>query len=284
MTAPPEPEPAPRDVLADLFRDVLDPGYTEPAGRDGDGPAAARPRWWRRGLRGATLVTLVGLGLLFAVAYQQVVAAEPTRAQVRADLEDQIHQRQDETDALQARADQLREEVARLRDQELGDPQEVQRLRELEAATGLGRVSGDGVVVRVGDGPPGVDPKTGETTLDPLARILDHDLQKIANELWAAGAEAIAINDRRLTATSTIRSASGAILIDRQPVGGPYQVAAVGPEDLAERFAASRTGQLMQVLVEDYGVTYQVSPAQDLTLPAATEPRLFHATPQEVTK
>jgi uncharacterized protein YlxW (UPF0749 family) len=264
----------PRDPLTALFREPLDPGYAEAARRRA---AGERPRWPFGG-RAATVVTLLAVGLLLAVAYRQVVADEPTRTQVRADLDQQIHDREAETTALQEAADQLRDDVAQLRDQQLGDPERVEALRELEAATGLGRVRGDGVVVRVNDGPPGVDPQTGEPSVDPLARILDRDLQRIANALWAAGAEAIAINDRRLTATSTIRGASGAILIDRQPIAGPYDVAAIGPEALRERFADSETGQLLQVLVDDYGITYQVRSEEDMTLPAASEPRLYHAT------
>jgi uncharacterized protein YlxW (UPF0749 family) len=276
MTEPRDPfRPLSNDFLSDLFRDPLDPGYADAAQRRA---AEDAPRW-RRGMRGATLVTLAVVGMLLAVAYQQVIAEEPTRAQVRADLEAQIHEREDETQALQDRADELRDEVAELRDQQLSDPAAVQLLRELEAVTGLGRVRGDGVVVRVNDGPPGVDPQTGEPAIDPLAQILDRDLQRIANALWAAGAEAIAINGRRLTATSTIRGASGAILIDRQPVAGPYEVVAVGPDDLRDRFAASETGQLMQALVNDYGITYELRTVRDLTLPAANEPQLYHATP-----
>jgi uncharacterized protein YlxW (UPF0749 family) len=278
MTEPKDPfRPLSNEFLSDLFRDPLDPGYADAASARAAGVGPG-PRG-RRGLRAASLATLVVVGMLLAVAYQQVVAEQPSRAQVRADLEAQIHEREDETQALAERADELRDEVAELRDQQLADPQRVEQLRELEAVTGLGRVRGDGVVVRVGDGPAGVDPQTGEPAVDPLARILDRDLQRIANALWAAGAEAIAINGRRLTATSTIRGASGAILIDRQPLAGPYEVAAVGPAELRDRFAESETGRLMQVLVGDYGITYELRAVRDLTLPAANEPRLYHATP-----
>jgi uncharacterized protein YlxW (UPF0749 family) len=262
-----------RNVLTELFGDLLESGYAEAAARRrraGATPPAGR-------MRAVTLLSLVAVGILLAVAYRQVVADEPTRSQVRADLEEQIHQRQSETEQLQERAGRLRDEVARLRDQQLSDPRVARQLRELEASTGLSRVRGDGVVVEVADGPPGVDPKTGDPVLDPEARILDRDLQLIANALWAAGAEAVAINDRRLTATSTVRSASGAILVNRQPIAGPYRIAAIGPAELRDRFSASATAELMRLLVEKYGVTYQVNDGGELTLPAAGEPQLLHA-------
>ena len=48
--------------------------------------------------------------------------------------------------------------------------------------------------------------------------MLDRDLQVIVNGLWAAGAEAIAVNGQRLTACSAIRSAGEAILVDFRPL------------------------------------------------------------------
>lgn len=262
--------------LTDLFRNPLDPGYAEAAARREERGPAGGPS--RLAHRSGLLASLLVIGLVLAVAYQQVVAEEPTRTQVRADLETQIHEREDVTDQLQAEAEALREEVGRLRDALLGEA-EVRRLRELEAVTGLAEVTGHGAVVRVDDGPPAVDPATGAEQMDPQARILDLDLQQIANGLWAAGAEAIAINDRRLTATSTIRSASGAILVDRRPVAGPYVIVAIGPDDLADRYRDSGTDQLMRQLVDDYGISYEVRGEEDLTLPAAagTQPR--YATP-----
>lgn len=268
--------PISTDVLTELFRNPLDPGYADAARRRAaTGP---RPPRWRLGLRVGTALALVAIGLLLAVAYRQVVAEEPTRAKVRADLVAEIHDREAVTDDLARQAEALRDEVDTLRDRALADPQQARRLRELAAASGLGRVTGDGAVVRVDDGPPGIDPTSGEEMLLPEARILDRDLQRITNTLWASGAEAVAINDLRLTATSTIRSASGAILVDRQPVAGPYEIAAIGPDDLAERFVRSETGQLMDLLVDQFGIGYQVNPERDLTLPAAVAPKLRHAT------
>ena len=279
MTEPPNPYRPLPDFLDDLLRHPLEPGYAEAAQRRAAQQAGGQPPpRWSGPIRAGTVVALVAVGLLLAVAYRQVVAEEPTRSQVRADLEAQIHQREAETEQLQQQADQLRAEVAELRDRQISDPQLVRQLRELEASTGLSRVRGDGVRVQVADGPPGVDPRTGEPALDPQARILDRDLQQLTNALWAAGAEAVAVNGRRLTATSTIRSASGAILVDRQPIAGPYEIAAIGPGHLPERFSASPAASLMRLLVDEFGITYKVAPAEDLSLPAATEPQLLHAT------
>lgn len=262
------------EFLTDLFRDPLDPSYAEAAASAGKRRPAGP---WRHGAgRALTLATLMVIGLLFAMSYRQMVHDEPARSQIRAELVQEIHEQEATTETLEERADELRDEVAELRDRELGGTQ-ARRLRELEAATGLAQVTGQGVVVEITDGPEQVDPVTGEPA--PESRIQDYDLRLIANALWAEGAEAVAINGRRLTATSTIRNASGAILVNRRPVAAPYQVTAIGPDDLARRFLDSTVGRYLQALSGQYGIPYEVRAEDELTLPAAASQDLHHATP-----
>ncbi|SCL72931.1 Uncharacterized conserved protein YlxW, UPF0749 family [Micromonospora citrea] len=281
MTAPPKKDQgrservyAP-DFLTELFRNPLDPGYADAAARRRERQAS--PSGWRHwSARSVSLVVAVLLGFLFAVAYRQTLEAEPGRSQVRSGLVAQIKQRESETDRLSERADQLRAEVARQRAAALGGS-EAARLRTLEAGTGLGRVRGDGVVVRLADAPQNPDAVTGKD-VGP-SRVIYSDLQAVANDLWAAGAEAVAINGQRLTATSTIRSAGQAILVDFRPVTGPYEVSAIGPGSMRERFEDSRSALTMRKVAEDTGLSFGVREAEGLTLPAAPEPRLRYAEP-----
>ncbi|WP_019872238.1 DUF881 domain-containing protein [Salinispora oceanensis] len=259
------------DFLTELFRNPLDPGYGDAAARRRQG-ATVR---WGRSVRAVSLVVIVVLGFLFAVAYRQTVAAAPGRQQAREGLVAQIEQREGETDQLSERADELRAEVSRQRAAALGT--EAAQLHELEAGTGLGRVSGDGVVVRLADAPSD-EQMVPDPALGP-SRVLYIDLQGVANGLWASGAEAISINGQRLTATSTIRSAGQVILVDLQSVKGPYEVSAIGPDALRERFAKTRIAATMQQVAADTGVAFEVWDADDLILPAAPDPRLEYAQP-----
>jgi uncharacterized protein YlxW (UPF0749 family) len=201
-------------------------------------------------------------------------------SKVRSGLVTDVQQRQHETDLLQQQADQLRDEVSRQRDAALAaaghDAAEVDRL---ELATGTGKVHGPGTVVRLADATPPVDPMTGKPTGKNLGVVLDRDLQRVTNELWADGAEAISINGERLSAVSTIRTAGSTILVDFRPISSPYQVSAIGPEDLDQRFSRSKTGDLFRALVSQYGMQYSVDRDGDLTLPAAPDPQLHYAEP-----
>ncbi|MFV2020821.1 DUF881 domain-containing protein [Micromonospora sp. LOL_023] len=262
------------DFLTELFRAPLDPGYADAARRRSEvGP----PQGWRL-LASRTLMALsmAAVGLLLVLAYQKTVAEEPSRSQARAGLVAQVTQRQAETDELQGRAEALRDEVARQRDAVLEGAQAAD-LRDLEAATGLARVSGDGVVVRLADAAESVDPVSGASTVNELGRVLDRDLQAVANALWSVGAEAVAINGQRLTGTSTIRAAGSAILVDFRPVTGPYEVSAVGPRQLAEDFDASQAAALLRLVSADHGLSFDVRSADDLLLPAAGDPQLRYA-------
>ncbi|HEU4424761.1 MAG TPA: DUF881 domain-containing protein [Pilimelia sp.] len=278
MTASaPEPQgrrPYGPDFLTALFRHPLDPGYADAAARRAErGPRTG----WRAGaVRAGSALTILVIGFLCVVAYRQTVAEQPGRSRARAGLVAQVNERQDLTDGLQRRADTLRDEVVRQRDAALNDTMAT-RLRELETATGLAKVRGAGVVVRVDDAPSADDVAGSEESEE--GRVFDRDLQHIANGLWGAGAEAIAINGQRLTATTTIRRAGRAILVDFRPVARPYQIAAIGPNDLQRRFLASKTAQVFRGLVDAYGMSFDVRGEDDLTLPAAAEPQLHYAQP-----
>ncbi|WP_433383401.1 DUF881 domain-containing protein [Actinoplanes sp. CA-142083] len=262
------------DFLTELFRNPLDPGYADAAARKAVEGDPTGPRKWV--FSSAAMITLVALGFLFVVAYRQTVADEPARTKARAELVEQVQNRRDETVELQAKADQLGDEVAGLRERELGGATAA-RLRDLEAATGLAPVKGSGAKIRLADGPTPINAVTGER--NTTARVKDTDLQLATNALWSLGAEAITINGQRLTATSTIRQAGEAILVDFQPVTTPYEVIAIGPDDLADDFRDGYAGQFFKELVRQYGMSFEATGVRDVTLPAATELKLRVASP-----
>lgn len=264
------------DFLLDMLREPLDPAYAAAARRRAErGP---QPRWARTSSRAMSLLVVGVIGFLFAVAYQQVVAAQPESAQIREQLADDVRAQQATTDQLARRADELRAEVDRLRETALAG-EEVSELRMLAAAAGLGRVRGDGVIIELRDAPPVVDPVTGEEQEENPGRVLDRDLQILVNALWQTGAEAIAINGQRLSSTSAIRAAGSAILVDFKPVTSPYRVAAIGPDDLNRRFERSPTWDSFRQLASKYKMSIEIHRQDNLTLPAATDPRLRYARP-----
>jgi uncharacterized protein YlxW (UPF0749 family) len=266
------------DFLTEMFRNPLDAGSAEAARRRvARGPDSPGRRLAGRAARG---VVLMATGFLLVVAYHQTVAGQPESSRVRAGLVADVRNRQHEADLLQQQADRLRDEVARQRDAALAAAgTDAGQLSRLEVATGTSKLRGPGAVVRLADANPEVDPVTGKPHVKKEGTVLDRDLQDVANELWHDGAEAIAINGERLTATSTIRTAGSTILVDYRPISSPYQVAAIGPDDIGKRFSDSRTGQRFAAFVSAYGMQVAVDRRGDLTLPAAPDPQLHYAQP-----
>jgi uncharacterized protein YlxW (UPF0749 family) len=262
------------DFLTELFRNPLDPGYADAAARkarEGE-PTGAR----KRIRTSISAVTLVALGFLLVVAYQQTVADEPAASSARKTLVDQVQSRRGETAQLQDQADKLRGDVATLRERELGGGA-VAQLNQLEATTGLAPVRGSGAKITINDGPTPADPLTGQKNTQALVK--DTDLQLACNALWSEGAEAIAVNGQRLTATSTIRQAGEAILVDFQPVATPYEVVAIGPDSLAKDFDDGYAGRFFKELSSRYGMGFDATGVKNVTLGAATDLTLRVAQP-----
>jgi len=266
------------DLLTQLFQHPLDPGYAEAARRRARS-GASEPGVARRAL---SLVVVTLIGFLGAVAYRQTLAEAPAAAQAREELIEDIQRAEQRVDALAEEAERLRGEVNDLRDRVLaaeGESDEVERLRILEAATGLVRVEGPGLIVTLTDAETPRDPVTGEPLEENLGRVLDRDLQEIVNALWAAGAEAIAVNGQRLSAVSTIRTAGEAILVDFRPVSNPYEVQAIGGPQLETRFLTSGTAERFRAYHDQFGMGFQARTVDELSLPAASDPVLRHARP-----
>jgi uncharacterized protein YlxW (UPF0749 family) len=252
-------------LLADLFSGSgLDPGYEAAAARR----AASGERGGRPGRVSRLLVAMVLLGLLGAVAVIQVRRGAPVAQRQRNALITQIHQRTEETDALQHQADALRARTEALRRSALAQSDAGQNARQdLDRATGAAAaapVSGDATIVTVDDA------HTGHgATAQEDGHIFDQDLQRLVNGLWAAGATAVAINDQRMTATTAIRTAGDAILVDYRPLSPPYAVTALGGPDLAKTFTGSPTGKAFRTLEATFGIRYDIRQEDGVRLPAA---------------
>jgi uncharacterized protein YlxW (UPF0749 family) len=264
-------------LLRNLVEDSLDEGYARAAARRAAGEP---PR------RSAVLVLTVGLllvGLLLATAFAQTRQRASSAAAARDALVAEVEQRSAANDRAQTRLDRQRAAVQRAQREVLAlsgaGTELADQLSRLEASTGAAPVSGPGMVVRLddatGDGAGSdVDPRT-DVTND--ARVTARDLQTVVNEIWAAGAEAVAVNGQRLTALSAIRAAGDAVLVDFRPLTPPYQIEAVGdPHKLRETFVGGFGGSYLQVL-QGYGITYAVEDRDRLNLAASAGVRLRYA-------
>jgi uncharacterized protein YlxW (UPF0749 family) len=274
-------------LLTKIMSDTLDEGYADAAAR-----RAADPGSRRAGRTGWLVVLgLLAVGLVLTTAGLQTRARATAADAARVQLTQEIGERNGDLDRLQQQVEGLRADIDTARKDALSLGNGgflLQRIDRLEVVTGAAPAQGPGIAITVDDapgldGPSGVNgaPRADQQVPDDAdGRVLDYDLQRLVNSLWAAGAEAIDINGRRLTSLTAIRAAGRAILVDYRPLSPPYVVRAIGdPDELAERFAESPGGHYFDTLKESYGVTLSVAKKDHLRLPAASGVTLRAARP-----
>jgi uncharacterized protein YlxW (UPF0749 family) len=260
-------------LLGQIWDSALDPGYAASATATADGGARRRSASVRLG----TTVGLVLIGLLLAVALAQTRASAPAVARARAELDQRITAQTSAYDVATRQVAALQAQVDALKSTELaatGQGSAIdQQVSALELQAGQLPVTGPAVQVMLDDAatpPPGTDPS--------VDRVLDRDLQSVVNGLWAAGAEAVAVNGQRLTSLSAIRSAGDAVLVDYRPLTRPYLVVAIGdPASLQTRFVQGPAGQGLTTLEQAYGIRSSVQSVGQQTLPAASSGDLRYA-------
>jgi uncharacterized protein YlxW (UPF0749 family) len=232
---------------------------------------ASEPRPSRMG--GVVVGLLVTLFALFVtMAAVQTRNDRPATELERRTLAADIEARQKTLDERRATAAGLSAEVQSLqREGNAG----VDRSADLSVLAASEAAQGPGVVI------------AAESSRDGQAAglITDRDLQVLVNGLWYAGAEAVAINDNRVGALTSIRTAGDAITVNFRSISSPYTVVALGDaESLQTRFAQNPAGAYWENRRKRSGVQFAVTLSSDVTVPAVPDARLDlkHATSLEV--
>lgn len=192
----------------------------------------ARPSPRRRASGRAISVWLIALLVALVATIQIRSEAEVERSLVGIDttslafLIDDLHRA---NESLQAESADLAQRKATLEsggsgaaDQVLSD--EAKHLRTVE---GLVPVHGPGVVINID--------ATGLTALD---------LQDALNNLAAAGAEAIGVNDRRVVAGVPIQQNGSGVAIDGVFIAAPWTIITIGDSNRIAEVADLMTQQL----------------------------------------
>jgi uncharacterized protein YlxW (UPF0749 family) len=265
--APPSPSVPDRvrmPLLTLITQQSLDEDYEHAAQRR----AAGAPRApLGRPPRVAAVVVMV-FGILVATAFVQTTRNADVDSASRATLIDRVEagreRRAGQEDRLVTRrsqVSQLERAGSRLTDQQQS---EAVTLRRLQVRTGFIPVTGEGVRVTVAQRP--------DANAD--AEITDEDLRLLTNGLFAAGAEAIAVNGQRITATTAIRTSGRAVEVNFIGIAPPFTVEAIGDTlTLGARWAETTTGQNFASNSQLYDFVFTVDNVDDLSLPAAPASR-----------
>ena len=264
-------------LLVDLVNNHLDPGYAAAAHRRGGQPAS---RWYDRP---AVIIGCVLAGFVIVVGYVNTHRSAPASAKVHDALVSRVRASQQQGDGLEERVSGLERQLSDAQNRVLPQSGQVaQQLDTAKLAAGLTAVAGPGFTVTLREPPtPTTSPTPGRNGSTPITRtniLTDRDVRSVVNELWHDGAEAISVNDVRLTPTSAIRFAGEAVLVDFQAIMSPYRIQAIGnPDELATNFAQSTVASRYQTLAGLEHIGFSFADSDRLTLRAGAPPRLRYA-------
>jgi uncharacterized protein YlxW (UPF0749 family) len=270
MAEPPDrnlPEHVTTPLLTLITEQALEEDYRSVAGRRSQGETPPeQPR-----TRIVAAATIAVFGILISVAAVQTSRNEAVEDSGRATLIARIGEARSDLEDRQARIADLTRENRALTESFADLRAERQRaesqLRRLLMSTGYLPATGEGVRIVVDDNPIG----------DVTQRVTDADLAILADGLWEAGAEAIAINDQRLNPLGSIRNVGSAIHVNTVPLTPPYVVRAIGDRRTLEANLLNTThGAQFYSLVDQLGFTFSIDDEAELDLPAARQRSLSH--------
>jgi len=208
----------------------------------------------KQGQIALALVCIV-LGVMVAVQFRTTQDIRSTIPFQRVeDLSQRLSQSEKEREALQQQVKELSQSS---RSEATSKEQELVKM-----GAGVVALQGPGILVSIDDSKraskPGENPN--------LYLIHDDDILKVINELWAAGAEAMSINEQRLIASSEIRCAGPTLSVNNTRYSPPYEIRAIGDPQTLENSLRMRGG-VVETL-QFWGIQVTIRKPDLVTVPA----------------
>lgn len=214
-------------------------------------------------LKGKLVIAFVFmvLGFMLSVQYKTTEQQRSIRMDRVEDLSERLKLAETENQRLLAEIENLRQHGA--------DNPEDPGQERLELLAGTTEVEGQGIEVILDDS--NIPKKANDNP--NLYIIHDEDLLRVLNELRAAGAEAISLNDQRIVAMSEVRCAGPTVSVNNVRSAPPYVIKAIGaPKTLTS--ALRLRGGVVETF-EFWGIQVKIKTVENLRVPALNAPRNF---------
>lgn len=167
------------------------------------------------------------------------------------ELINEVSQLRSQKSKLQSEFDELDKKLKSIEEAASSDNIMINKLRsdaqKYKSFSGLTDVSGEGIIITI-DNPP-----KDLNYSDDINIVYDYELIiNLVNELNSAGAEAIMINNQRLTSYSEIRAAGNSININTIPQSTPYIIKVIGNKDTLDGAINQRFGIVSTIRSRGY--------------------------------
>ena len=214
-------------------------------------------------LQGKVLIAIVFmvLGFMLSVQYKVTVQQRTIRMDRVEDLSERLKAMETDNKHLLQEINELRKKGA--------DRAKDHGQERLQLLAGTTAVEGAGIEVVLDDS--AIPKKANENP--NLYIIHDEDLLRVLNELRAAGAEAISLNDQRIVAMSEVRCAGPTVSVNNIRSAPPYVIKAIGaPKTLTS--ALRLRGGVVETF-EFWGIQVKIKSQDKVQIPALKAPRNF---------
>lgn len=212
-------------------------------------------------------IVCVFLGLIIALQYQMFQASfgdglAPFKRQ--SDLTNELITLREAKTQLSQELDKVRTSLSEIETAASKDNAIIRNLtetvKEYEFLSGMTQVKGEGIIVTI-DNPP-VDP-SGFSDANVVNQY--EEILKLINDLNAAGAEAISINEQRIIGLSEIRAAGQYLNVNYVPQSLPLVIKAIGKKSALEGALTFRFGQVTRL--RDVGLLVDIKQADEVIIP-----------------
>jgi uncharacterized protein YlxW (UPF0749 family) len=228
-------------------------------------------------------VALAVLGFLIAAQLASEGPRIRITSQERTPLVETALDLQAQQESLKQQVLDLRASIQDLEDAGQGSTAVTQHLNDelqsAQVAAGLVALTGPGVVIRLSDSGLSVPQDADER--DYL--VSGQDVLTVVEELWLAGAEAVAVNTERVAVSTAIVDIGGSVLVNSAYLAPPYQVAAIGPADMFDRLTRSAGFvEFIRSRAETFGIGVEYATLDAVDVPAyagSVSLRYGHADP-----
>jgi uncharacterized protein YlxW (UPF0749 family) len=127
---------------------------------------------------------------------------------------------------------------------------------------GMTDLTGEGIIVTLDD-----VPQTEEMKKNGFNYGIVHDINisRVVNELKSAGAEAVAVNGKRIVAMSEIRCVGPTVMINNEKVAAPFVIKAIGDSKTLED-ALHMSGGVIEEATKLYGISVTTEKSKDVVV------------------
>lgn len=217
-----------------------------------------------------TLVFLCsGYLIAFAYNYTQENEEQGIKSYLQWEKEDQLRerilevseenrQREQQLRELQIRVSEIEEEMSVMQSELHASKKELETYR---LVAGIIEAQGHGVIVTLEDSEYANDAQNPSDFI-----IHEQDVRRVVNELFAAGAEGISINDQRIIHSTAIRCVGPTIIVNNVKSTAPFQIKAIGEHDILYKSLLLPGGVVDTLQI--FGISIKTEKSDELVLPA----------------